>query len=334
MIPDNHFKYQISNIKYQIFTFKVKYSIFISFLFFTNWCLADDIPVTIKTEVDTTIATIGDRIQLTINLLYPEGTVFEFPQIKKRLGEFEVVDEYFSKPERYKNGYKQNWNLVLTIFDTGRIAIPSLEIKARSAYDSTAVLSFKTDSPIINVISVLPPNTVEPKDIKPPFPLRTVIPWDIIVFVLLIISIVVVGILYYRRWEKIHPQIAFDESFLEPPHVIAFNKLNRLKEESFSTTDEQRRYYFSLSEILREYLERRYFIRTLEMSTFEIVEAFRGININGEIAEKFAQVFGELDLVKFAKRTPAISEIPIVWEKVYSCIDKTKREPLLNRRLM
>ncbi len=135
MVLNNYFRFQI-------FTFKIKYTVFISFLFFVNWCLADDIPVTIKTEVDTTIATIGDRIQLTIDLLYPEGTVFEFPQIKKRLGEFEVVDESFSKPERYKNSYKQNWNLVLAIFDTGKVTIPSLEIKARSAYDSTAGFSF------------------------------------------------------------------------------------------------------------------------------------------------------------------------------------------------
>ncbi len=318
----------------QIFTFKVKYSVFISFLFFVNWCLADDIPVTIKTEVDTTIATIGDRIQLTIHLLFPEGTVFEFPQIKNKLGEFEVVDESFSKPARYKKGYKRNWNLILAIFDTGKVAIPSLEIKAKSPSDSTTVLTFKTDSPIINVISVLPPNTVEPKDIKPPFPLRTVVPWDIIVFVLLIISIVVSGILYYRRWKKLHPQVAFDERFLEPPHIIAFNKLNHLKKEGWSTPEEQRKYYFSLSEILREYIERRYFIRALEMSTFEIMEAFESINIDGNIAEEFARVFEELDLVKFAKQTPAINEVPIIWEKVYRCIDKTKREPLVDRRLM
>jgi len=305
---------------------------FLILFFITISGFANTIPITVESSLDTTIATIGDRIHLIILLQYPTGARFELPKVEKRLGEWDVIDQQLSSPRKIKSGFQQTWELELTVFDTGKVIVPELEIQAYSSEDTSRVLRFKTDEQIVDVISVLPPGTTEPKDIKPPFPIRTIIPWNYIIFILLFLIIIVSGIITYRRWKQKQPPIPLDEDYLEAPYLVAFRKLNELREQQYRSEDEIRFYYFRMSEIVREYLERRYFIRALEMTTREILEAFHALDIQESIALDYSKLFGSLDLVKFAKQIPEASETVSLWELAYKCIDKTKREPFLNRR--
>jgi hypothetical protein len=289
--------------------------------------------ISLRSQVDTTLATIGDRIQVTITLNYPKGTVFRFPQLERETGTVEFVDQYFSEPRKLASDFERQWRLHFAVFDTGTVYIPALQIQAWQIADSTDVLSFSTDSIAIRVISVLPPGTTEPKDIKPPFAIRRIIPWDLVLFIGLVVGLIVGGMLYYRYWKRRHPQFVLDERFLEPPHVIAFRRLEELKNPHFKDDAELKQYYFQLSDILREYLERRYFIRALEMSTTEILDTLQVFALTPILLDQFKVVFGWLDLVKFAKHIPQLTEVSKVWEHVYQCINLTKREPFLNRRL-
>jgi hypothetical protein len=105
-----------------------------------------------------------------------------------------------------------------------------------------------------------------------------------------------------------------------------------LKNRQYKTEAEIRRYYFQISEIVREYLERRFFIKALEMTTREIMDAFGELDIEAGLRGEFQTLFDGLDLVKFAKMIPAAEEMISYWDLAYNCIDKTKREPFLNRR--
>ncbi|MBU1635221.1 hypothetical protein KJ762_12030, partial [bacterium] len=185
---------------------------------------------------------------------------------------------------------------------------------------------------VVDVISVLPPGTTEPKDIKPPFAIRKILPWTIIIFGLLIAAILVGWWIYYRRWKMQQPTTPPDEHYLEAPHMTAFRKLEELKSRPYKTEDEIRQYYFRISEILREYLERRFFIKALEMTTREIMDSFHDLDVAPGIDVEYKTLFDGLDLVKFAKMIPASSEMITYWDLAYNCIDKTKREPFLNRR--
>ena len=292
-----------------------------------------EFPVTIETQVDTAIATIGDRIQLRISLSYPTDSRFELPQVEEHLGEWNVVRQSLSAPHKIKNGFRQDWILELMVFDTGRVIIPSIPIKVFTTADSTAApLIFDTDEVSVQVISVLPPGTTEPKDIKPPFPIRTIIPWRWIIFSTLILVVVLGWYLYYRRWKRMQPSVPLEEEYLEPPHLVALRKLNELRQGLYKTEDEIRAFHFSLSEIIREYLERRYFIRALEMTSQEIRQAFDLLKIDGQIIKEFVKLFNRLDLVKFARQIPKPEALVAHWELAYQCIDKTKRESFLSRR--
>lgn len=293
---------------------------------------AGPISVTIESTVDTTIATIGDRIHLNVLMRYPAGVRFELPELGEKLGEWELLDQQLSEPRKIRDGFQREWTLELTVFDTGKVVIPALTLRAVNEADSSAALLFQSDEYVVNVISVLPPGTTEPKDIKPPFAIRSVVPWRYIVFGLLTAGILIGWWFYYRRWKRRQPPAPLDEHYLEAPHVTAFRRLEELKNRQYKTEAEIRRYYFQISEIVREYLERRFFIKALEMTTREIMDAFGDLEIDADLQGEFQTLFDGLDLVKFAKMIPAAEEMITYWDLAYNCIDKTKREPFLNRR--
>ncbi|MBN2602199.1 MAG: hypothetical protein JXR87_09420 [Candidatus Marinimicrobia bacterium] len=293
---------------------------------------AEPLSVTLESSVDTTIATIGDRIHLNVTMQYPNGIRFDLPELNEKLGTWDILNQIISEPKKVKGGFQQNWSLELTVFDTGKVVVPVVELQAVDISDSTQSLLFQTDEFVVDVISVLPPGTTEPKDIKPPFAIRKIIPWSLIIFGLLIVAILFGWWIYYRRWKQQQPTVPLDEHYLEAPHVTAFRKLDELKSHLYKTEDEIRQFYFQLSEIVREYLERRFFIKALEMTTREIMESVTETDIGPGIDTEYKTLFDGLDLVKFAKMIPAVEEMITYWDLAYNCIDKTKREPFLNRR--
>jgi hypothetical protein len=93
-----------------------------------------------------------------------------------------------------------------------------------------------------------------------------------------------------------------------PAHIIAYERLERLVAEDLPGQGEAKTFYFRLSEIVRDYLGRRYGFDGLEMTTQEVVNA---LGRQGEAAprgEAFLAVrdfLDETDLVKFADFAPA-----------------------------
>jgi len=288
--------------------------------------------ITLNARIDTTFATIGDHLHLTVALTYPKGTRFILPQLSKKLGAFEILDLALTDMTPTRNHITQNWTLTLTCFDTGRVTIPTLEFQAIPPNDTTRILHFATDPLTITLISVLPPGTTEPKDIKPPFPLPKIIPWDIVALILIIAGLLTGWLLLYRRWKRRRLPVPINEQFLEPPHSLAFRQLRELQQTHPVSVAERRYYLERLSFIFREYFERRWFIRALEMSTTEIQSALRILVTEPSLCNEIGQLLSQMDIFKFANQTPTHEELNTFWGNIYLSIDKTKHEPFLFRR--
>lgn len=293
---------------------------------------AENSSITLKAEADTSIATVGDQINLKIDAIYPVGTILQFPRLEENLGQFEIVKQTINEPTIVNDKYKQSWQLTLAIFDTGKVTVPSIEVNARLQSDSNNVLTFRTDSIAIAVYSVLPPGTTELKDIKPPLPIRNVVPWNIIIFVLILVVIAGTSVFHYRRWKRFHPQVVLDEKFLDSSHTVALRRLEEIRKRNYSNEEELRNACFLMSEVVKEYIERRYFIRALEMTSDEIIEALDNFKLDSKVIKKLNEVFKYLDLVKFSKHPVNLDKFGEVCEKSYQIIEDTKRESFLIRR--
>ena len=84
-------------------------------------------------------------------------------------------------------------------------------------------------------------------------------------------------------------------------------------------------YFLHLSEILRRYFERRYQIRALELTTYELKNAFKD-RLSAEQRQLIDDVLSFCDLAKFAKYIPPPLEIIRQNNQAKLVIDQT-REP-------
>ena len=85
-------------------------------------------------------------------------------------------------------------------------------------------------------------------------------------------------------------------------------RLTALEAAGLIVTGQKQQYYFRLSEILRDYVGRRYEFDALEMTTDELMRVLKLKATPGLQFDWFASFLRESDLVKFAKSEPTDGE--------------------------
>ena len=113
----------------------------------------------------------------------------------------------------------------------------------------------------------------------------------------------------------------------DPAHVIAFRQLKALKEDKLSEKGEIKGYYTRLTEIVRIYLENRFSIYSMELTTVETLAELRKTGFKeDESYRKLRTVLTGADLVKFAKYNPEQSENELQFIYAWDYVDATKVE--------
>jgi hypothetical protein len=111
----------------------------------------------------------------------------------------------------------------------------------------------------------------------------------------------------------------------DPAHVIAFRELEKLKEEQLWQKGAIKTYYTRLTEILRQYLENRFRVFSLELTTDETLDSLikTGFKKDGSY-KQLKTVLTGADLVKFAKHIPEPTENESQYKKSWDFIFATK----------
>lgn len=110
----------------------------------------------------------------------------------------------------------------------------------------------------------------------------------------------------------------------EPPYNVAMAKLEQLREEKLCEHGLQKEYYTRLTDILREYLDRRFNINAMEMTSTQIRRALD--NSKDEIMSKelVEHVLETADFVKFAKAQPLGDDNIKAFEFARKFVEDTK----------
>ena len=109
-----------------------------------------------------------------------------------------------------------------------------------------------------------------------------------------------------------------------PAHIVAIEALERLHNEKLWQNDKHKLYYSGLSDILRTYLAGRFEVGAMEMTTDEIDDALRAVEIEQKQKMNLLAVLRDADLVKFAKATPEAEENELAYHKAYHFVEETK----------
>ena len=291
---------------------KFFYHSLVSFLFLSGFYLeaaAQNIQAEAKLEQST--IRIGDQTLLHLSVRQPAKTAVSFPLLSDTLtGKVQIVKA--GKPDTIidtndKNSITVNKEYTITSFDAGTYTIPPLSFSAGSNV-------IKTNELTLQVATVKVDTTKGIYDIRQPLAVSyTFFDWlkdNWYWFALgVLVVLIIIGTIWYLKKrpvkEKPVKQVIVPGA---PPHEIALNKLKLLKEKKLWQQDEVKLYHSELSDILREYLEQRYKVKTHEKTSHEIFESLKRLNIAEENKGMLRQILTLADLVKFAKEKPIPAE--------------------------
>lgn len=277
----------------------------------------------IETKLDTTKMILGDQTNLWIKVTLGKGQNIKFPTFADTIvDKVEVIDRSSIDTimsDASKTVMQQK--LILTSFDSGSYAITAGPFVLNGSDTIWA-------RPVDLYVNTLVVDTAKAIiDIKSPYdvPLEWAEVWLWLRWVVLGL-VVLAGILGYLWWRrKNRPDMPEIELPKEPPHVIAWRELDKLKEEKLWQREKYKLYYSRLSDILRTYIEHQYGFPAMEYTSDEIIGKFKILGIiDGESFEKARQVLVISDLAKFAKYEPQADENELSFTNVMDFVSRTK----------
>lgn len=259
----------------------------------------------LRSEVDTTLVTVGDRIQLTITVTHDAAVRVEWPD-SIVVTPFEVLDARLLPPQSGENGTRSTAVISLAAFELGELEIPSFEVGVVTVDGSRETLD--TDRFAIEVTSVGADESGDIREIRGPMgiPVGAV---QIFFRLLVAILILAVGFFLFRRFRS--RGVESTPAPTAPPrpaHEVALEALAALEASPLLVEGRIKDYHIAVSEIVRRYIEDRFHVDALEMTTSELMTGMRRVGVEGPVLESLGRFLERCDMVKFAKVRPPADE--------------------------
>jgi hypothetical protein len=261
-------------------------------------------------KLDQSAIRIGDQTKLHLTIYQQSGDQYVFPVLNDTLaGKVQIVSTGTADTLRDKNDPQRitvTKSLIITGFDAGTYTIPALEFKGKTGPLRTAEQRLVVQSVKVDTSKAI-------FDIKQPLAVSYTFTdwlkdnWQLVLFPLLGIVCITAAVDYWMNHRKKGPVKEVVIPGL-PFHTIAMNQLNALKEKKLWQQELIKEYYSELSEVLREYLEKRYAVKTHEKTTEEIIAGLKNADLDEVHKTMLHQLLTLADLVKFAKEKPVATE--------------------------
>lgn len=270
---------------------------------------------------------IGDRFTLEVEIEKDIMQPIAFPQFKDgMLGEIiEImeegsVDTLQREGRRVRLGRKYGLQIFEEgYFNAGRFPMLYGDKNVLDTVWSSDSLKIKVGTFEIDTLT----QTIH--DIKPPvdMPLRFGEFGAYLGYGLLVLGLcaVLVWWLYTRRRNL---TITGKPKQVEPPHIRAIRKLEAMHNQKLWQNDRHKLYYTAMTDILREYIEHRYGVRALEMTSEEIAASLEGYGLPAKCFDDLRDILAVSDLVKFAKFVPVAEKNEDYYLKAYYFVEETK----------
>ena len=282
------------------------------YIFFLFTSLAFSNNFIVKENLDTSDVFIGDILTWSVRVEGDSIRKLRYPLIENTSDSILIKKQGFFK----ENDVIVGTFFELMVWDTGSYLTPIYQVDVLNK-DSTENFSISTDRLSFSVSSILTDSSIKDfRPLKAPIPIKRIIPFRLIFFVLVIIISLIAFTRIFKKREK---TIYIKEKYIEgkDPKNVALERLNSLQINGL-TKD----FYAELSHITREYIENTHFIRTLEMTTDEIADNRHLIQIDENQLELWIDFLQKADKVKYAKELFAVEKMNSDMEKILNWINK------------
>ncbi len=286
-----------------------------------------------KVTPDSTKFPIGSQVNVTIELETIAGNTVEWPVLGDTITRsIEIVSK--NQPDTIRN--EKNDNLLIrqvisiTSFDTGFIVLPPLTFRIKDK--NNLVSELKSEPVLLEVKNVAVDISKEIRDIKPiftaPYTLRDFLPWLMLAAAIGLLA--TLAWFYIRNRKKNKPLIKLPSKPQKPPHVIALEMLEALRREQVWQKGQVKEYYTRLTDILRDYFEKRYGVNAAEMTSDEILFAMKDFLTEVSTHSDLKKLLTLSDLAKFAKGQPVGAENELSLTYARTIVLNTADAPAIN----
>ena len=272
---------------------------------------------------------IGDRFTYSIEVEKDLVQTIIFPNFAASAGEqFELIEDVpVDTLERDGRRLKLRKSFRLAAFQEGMQRIlPQVMYADKNIIDtlygedtlSLMVTTFQIDSTSHSIFDIKPQKTL-------PFRFGEIsgyLMWSLVALLLIALAIYV-AIRVMRHYGKSLSDI-FHPAPPMPPHEEAFRALERLYVLRLCQHDKHKLYYSTLTDILRRYIAARFEVGAMEMTSDEIIEAMRSVELPQKSAMDLTEILREADLVKFAKATPEAEENEAAFTAAWDFVEQTR----------
>ncbi len=271
---------------------------------------------------------IGDQVRFELNLTVPAGSKVQWPMLLDTIAaNVEILRKTgLDTVSSNKQQFTLKQEIIITSFDSGSYVIRpilftyNLKGDTLSHFTETSpvtldVQTIKTD-PSKDIMPIKPP-------LKAPVTFRELLPW--IALVVLILALAAGVYYYYRRKKKqVKPAVISRLKTTIPPYEAAMEAFESLRLQKLWQSGKVKEYYSELTDIVREYIELRFPVRAMEMTTSEINAAMRQTDASSSAREKLNQTLVLADMVKFAKEQPLPLENDLSLNQCIDFVRETK----------
>ncbi len=282
--------------------------------------------IEVKAQVDTAVITIGDQIHYSIIIDRQKGLRVLRPGEGLNLGMFEIKAYDFPDPVEKDGRIMERFNFTISVYDTGHYAIPPFPVAYFPQDTSRIYRIIEAPAIKITVKSVLEgAEARELKDVKAPVD----IPFNYrfwISMMVVALLLIFAGWLIYRLIKKRRETgYIFNPPPPPPPaHVTALKDLQALYASDLLEKGAYKSFFSRLSEIIRVYLEGRFYVLAMEQTTGEIMRAVNGLLPDDTLREDLRRLLTLSDLVKFAKHIPEAEEVEHSKQAALHFVESTK----------
>lgn len=288
--------------------------------------------VKVRAQADSTTLTMGDCVSVTVEVFTPDITgKLVLPNKEEDYNGMELSSWTADTVDTGKGGKHITYHLSLQAFDPQPVTLPGFAYVYQGDTIKSNPLTFKVLpvelSPELGNPEDIENLTIHPEESVVTIPSRW---YDFIpgwaIWVLLGIVVIALGVVLYILYKKNGPKL-FVARKPEPPFDRAIRHLEELKASGKITTASSKVYFTELTDILRQYIDGRFGINAMEMTTTEILRRLRENKETRLTAEQIQQVLSLADFVKFAAVRPPQEDSLKTFNTVYRFVQDTKPEP-------
>ena len=285
--------------------------------------------IQVNARFDSTAILIGDQIKLHIEMERQNDVRVQFPAWMDAIPRnIEIIEVYPVDSTQTADGrVRLIQEVLVTSFDSGRHVLPPIlfPFVVDGITDTIATRPTFLDVYTMTIDSEL---IADIKHIyKLPLGWADIWPW-LVRIGLLLLALALIGFAIYAYIRRRNNKPIFSAPKpAEPPHIIALRELDKLRGEKLWQNRRIKDYYTRLSDVVRTYIEGRFGVTAMEMTSDEILSGLQDTGFeDNNLVCRLRKLFSLADLVKFAKAEPFPDENETSMLDSYLFVNNTKIE--------